>query len=478
VSREDLGEWSAAALAAAIRARDVTATAVVTAALKRTRRINPALNAVASLDREEALAAAHALDTALDRGQTPGGPLLGVPLAHKDMFARTGRIATWGAKIQATTPATNDASVIARLKAAGSIPFAALAMSEFAFGITGHNLHFGHCHNPHAPDHIPGGSSSGAAAAVAAGLVPFALGSDTAGSIRVPAACCGIAGLRPTWGLISRAGAMPLAPSLDTVGILARDVEDIALALDVVAGADPADATAFAPPPGVRAAKPVAGLAVGVDRALFDRIDPAVAALLSAALEVLIDAGAHEVPVHLPDLRELDRFAQLLQCAEATAHHAVWMRDRPQDYSDQVRTRLQDGYTIAAVDYLQALRARPLVSGDWLHGPLGQADVLFLPVLSGPVPTLAESDAGAGPAMATVIGGLLHFTRPISYLGLPCLALPTGRDPAGLPNGFQLVGRPFAEPTLLALGKAYQRRVGVPKPVVPPLSSGDATPPG
>lgn len=478
MSSDDLGAWSATALASAIRTRDVSATTVVTAALNRTSRINPALNAVASLDRDEALAAARALDARLDRGQAPPGLLTGVPLAHKDMFARIGRIASWGARIQATSPATQDATVIARLKAAGSIPFAALLMSEFAFGITGHNLHYGHCRNPHAPGHIPGGSSSGSAAAVAAGLVPFALGSDTAGSIRVPAACCGIAGLRPTWGLISRAGAMPLAPSLDTVGILARDVEDMALALDVIAGADPAEATAFAPNREYGAGGPVADLAIGVDRTLFDRIEPAVATLLTAALEVLIDAGAREVPVNLPDLRELDRFAQLLQCAEATAHHAVWMRDRPQDYSDQVRTRLQDGYTIAAVDYLQALRARPLVTGDWLRGPLGHADVLFLPVLSGPVPTLADSDVGAGPAMATVIGGLLHFTRPISYLGLPSLALPTGRDPAGLPNGFQLVGRLFAEPTLLALGRAYQQRTGVPRPVVPPLPDEGAIPSG
>jgi aspartyl-tRNA(Asn)/glutamyl-tRNA(Gln) amidotransferase subunit A len=394
--------------------------------------------------------------------------LFGVPLAHKDMFDRLGRIASWGAKIRAAAPATGDATVIARLKTAGAIHFASLNMAEFAFGITGHNYHVGHCRNPHNQAHIPGGSSSGPAAAVAAGLVPFALGSDTGGSIRVPSACCGISGLRPTWGLISRAGAMPLAPSLDTIGPLARDVGDLALVLSLLAGADSADATAQAPPAdylGALKASPK-GLRIGVDRALFDIVTSDIARLLERALGVLTDAGAVEVPVTIPDLRELDRYAQLLQFGEASAFHAKWMRERPQDYSDQVRARLEDGFAIPAVDYIQGLRARPLIVQDWLKGPFEQADVLFLPVLNRSVPTLSETDVGGGREMTKVIGGLLHFTRPLSYLGLPVLALPTAKDSLGLPNGFQLLGRPYAETTLLSLGSAYQARTGVPQPVV------------
>jgi aspartyl-tRNA(Asn)/glutamyl-tRNA(Gln) amidotransferase subunit A len=263
---------------------------------------------------------------------------------------------------------------------------------------------------------------------------------------------------------------MPLAPSLDTIGPLARDVTDLALALSLLAGADPDDATAQAPGAdylGALATSPK-GLRIGVDQALLDGVAPDIARLLLSARAVLRDAGAVEVPVKIPDLRELDRYAQLLQFGEASAVHAKWMRERPEDYSDQVRTRLQDGFALSAVDYIQGLRARPLIVGEWLSGPFERADVLFLPVLDRSVPTVRETDVGGGKTMASVIGGLLHFTRPLSYLGLPCLALPTAMDRDGLPNGFQLVGRPYGETTLLSLGRAYQARVGVPAPCPTP----------
>lgn len=463
---KELGALPAHALAALIESGAVSALEATTAAIRRAEAANPSLNAVVSLEAETALDAARRADAARKKPGFRAGPLFGVPLAHKDMFNRTGRIASWGAKIRAAAPAPSDATAIARLKAAGAAQFAALNMAEFAFGITGHNYHVGHCRNPHDPARITGGSSSGSAAAVAAGLVPFALGSDTGGSIRVPASCCGIAGLRPTWGLVSRYGAMPLAPSLDTIGPLARDVADLALALSLLAGPDPADATAFAPVRDYRAALGGSpkGLKIGVDRGLWDGIDPDIAVLLADALAVLVDAGAEEIPVTVPDLLDLDRHAQLLQFAEASAVHAKWMRERAEDYSEQVRARLQDGYAVSAVDYLQALRARPLIQKDWLEGVFGGADVLFLPALGRGVPTLAETDVGGGDAMTKTITGLLRFTRPLAYLGLPCMALPTGKDGNAMPNGFQLLGRPYAETTLLTLGGAYQAGVGVPEP--------------
>ncbi len=461
-----LGSLSAHALSALLRDGEISVQEATRDAITRAEAANPTLNAVLSLDTEQALSTAAKADADRRAAGFRGGPLFGVPLAHKDMFNRTGRIATWGAKIRAAAPATADATVIARLKGAGAVPFGALNMAEFAFGITGHNYHVGHCRNPHDPEHITGGSSSGSAAAVAAGIVPFALGSDTGGSIRVPASCCGIAGIRPTWGLVSRAGAMPLSPSLDTIGPLARDVTDLALALSLLAGADPADATAHAPAVDYLAALEMSpkGLRIGIDRSLLEAVTPAVARLLEDAFAVLRDAGAVEVPVEMPDLGELDRYAQLLQFGEASAFHAKWMRDRPEDYSPQVRARLEDGFAVSAVDYIQGLRARPLIARDWLGGPFGQADVLFLPALNRGIPTLAETDVGGGETMAAMIAGLLHFTRPLSYLGFPCLALPTAKDEKGLPNGFQLLGRPYAETTLLGLGSAYQAAVGVPKP--------------
>lgn len=464
MSGVDPSALSAGALAAAIRGRRISAGAALEATLARVASVNPALNAVLSVEAE----AARAVAARVDAGAV-SGPLAGVPLAHKDMFDRAGMLASWGAKIHAAAPPVRDATVLARLAAAGSVRFAALNMAEFAFGITGHNYCVGHCHNPHNPAHITGGSSSGSAAAVAAGLTPFALGSDTGGSVRMPAACCGIAGLRPTWGLVSRAGAMPLAPSLDTVGVLARDVADIALALSILAGADPDDATAAAPAADYLAAPraPVAGLRIGIDRSLFETISPEVAGLLEAALAALREAGAIEVAVSAPDLERLDGATRILMLAEASAVHATWMRTRPQDYSAQVRARLEDGFAISAVDYLAARRARARTARSVLAGPLAEADVMVLPVLDRPVPTIAETDVGGGAAMAGVINGMLRFTRPVGYLGLPVMALPTGKDSRGLPNGFQVVGRPYAEPALLALGAAYQRVVGVPAPVTP-----------
>jgi len=468
MTSSSLAALSARALAALIREGGISVLEATEDAIARAQAANPTLNAVLSWETDEALASAAEADNRRRSAKFQADALFGVPLAHKDMFDRTGLIASWGAKIRASVPAAGDATVIARLKNAGAIHFASLAMAEFAFGITGHNYHVGHCRNPHNPAHITGGSSSGPAAAVAAGLVPFALGSDTGGSIRVPSACCGISGIRPTWGLISRAGAMPLAPSLDTIGPLARDVGDLALVLSLLAGADSADATAKAPPADYLDALKTSpkGVRIGVDRALFDRVTPDIARMLEDALGVLKDAGAVEVPITIPDLRELDRYAQLLQFGEASAFHAKWMRERPQDYSDQVRARLQDGFAIPAVDYIQGLRARPLIVQDWLKGPFDQADVLFLPVMNRSIPTLNETDVGGGKEMTKVIGGLLHFTRPLSYLGLPVLALPTAKDSQGLPNGFQLMGRPYAEPTLLSLGSAYQTSVGVPKPQI------------
>lgn len=466
MTETDLGTLPAHALAKLLRKGDITAQEATKAAITRAEAANPTLHAIISLDADEALSLARQADDQRHSSNIGTGALFGVPLAHKDMFNRTGRIASWGAKIRATAPASSDATVITRLKAAGAVHFATLNMAEFAFGITGHNYHVGHCHNPHDPTRITGGSSSGSAAAVAAGIVPFALGSDTGGSIRVPASCCGITGIRPTWGLVSRYGAMPLAPSLDTIGPLARDVADLALALSLLAGADPADSTAHAPKADYQSALGTSpkGVRIGVDRTLWESIDPDIARLLNDALAVLLDAGAEEVPVTIPDLLDLDRHAQLLQFGEASAFHAKWMRERPQDYSDQVRARLQDGYAVSAVDYIQGLRARPLFLSDWLSGPFGQADVLFLPALGRGIPTLAETDVGGGESMTKTIASLLRFTRPLSYLGLPCMALPTGKDANGMPNGFQLLGKPYAETTLLCLGSAYQAGVGVPPP--------------
>src|SRR5579859_4130641 len=237
-----LGEFDLVGLAAAIRARKISAREATQACLAALEAAQPRLNTAIRFDAEDALAAADAADRALARGQ-PAGPLHGVPLAHKDMFYRKGKVATCGSKIRRDFVADKTATVLQRLDAAGALQLAALNMAEFAYGPSGHNEHFGHCRNPWAPDHITGGSSSGSGAAVAARLVFGALGSDTGGSIRLPASICGVTGLKTTYGRVSRAGAMPLSFSLDTVGPLTRSARDAARFLKVIAGHDPKDPT-------------------------------------------------------------------------------------------------------------------------------------------------------------------------------------------------------------------------------------------
>ena len=221
----DLASLSARALAKAIREKKVSSVEATSAAIERLTACHDLTHCIVALEADEALVSARAADAAIAADMAKG-PLTGVPLAHKDMFDRKGKIASWGARIRPDSAATDDAAAIARFKSAGALQFAALHLTEFAYGPTGHNYVLGHARNPWDPSRITGGSSAGTAAAVAYGAIPAGLGSDTGGSLRLPAACCGITSIKPTWGRISRAGAMPLAPALDTVGVIARHVED------------------------------------------------------------------------------------------------------------------------------------------------------------------------------------------------------------------------------------------------------------
>ena len=226
----DLAALSARALAKAIRDKKVSSVEATKAAIDRLQACHELTNCIVTLEKDEALAAAKAADAAIAKGNAKG-PLAGVPLAHKDMFDRKGKIASWGAKIHPDKPAAEDSTAIARFKSAGALQIATLHLAEFAYGPTGHNYVVGHARNPWDPSRITGGSSAGTGVSVAYGAIPVGLGSDTGGSLRLPAACCGVASIKPTWGRISRAGAMPLAPALDTVGVIARHVEDLALTL-------------------------------------------------------------------------------------------------------------------------------------------------------------------------------------------------------------------------------------------------------
>jgi aspartyl-tRNA(Asn)/glutamyl-tRNA(Gln) amidotransferase subunit A len=315
-------------------------------------------------------------------------------------------------------------------------------------------------HNPWHFDHITGGSSSGSGSAVAARLTFAALGSDTGGSIRMPAHFCGVTGLKTTVGRVSRAGAMPLSQSLDTVGPLAQTVEDCALLLGLMAGADPEDPTASARPvPDYMEATrgSVKGFRIGVPTAFYvDDLDTEVARVLDETIATLKKQGAEIVQVELPDQRQLTAACQLVLAAEAAAFHKRWMIERPQDYGPQFLMRLQNGLAIPAVSYLEAMRWRGPALAAYLAAVAG-TDAVLAPVAPVPAPTIAESDVGNSDGAEAVIQRLTRFTRPVNYLGLPSLSIPTGFSRNGLPVGMQLIGRAFDEATLLLIGAAFQR---------------------
>ncbi len=446
-------------VARAIADKQVSSREVTQSCLDRIARWQPHLNAFMAIEAEDALKAADAADAALAKGARRG-VLHGVPLAHKDMYYEAGKVVTCGSRIRRDFVATTTSTALQRLKDAGTIRLGSLQMAEFAYGPTGHNVHYGPVHNPFALDRITGGSSSGSGSAVAARLTFAALGSDTGGSVRMPAHFCGVTGLKTTVGRISRAGAMPLSQSLDTVGPLARTAEDCAVLLRLMAGADPADPTAISGPiPDYAAAATelIRGIAIGVPSAFYvDDLDEEVAGALDATIAVLRREGANVVKVELPDQRQLSAASQLVLAVEAAAFHKRWMIERAQDYGPQVLMRLQNGLAIPGVSYLEALRWRGQALAAHVAA-VANVDAVIAPVSPVPAPTIAESDVGNSPDAEAVIQRLTRFTRPINYLGLPALSIPCGFTRGGLPVGMQLIGRSFDEATLLRVGAAFQR---------------------
>jgi aspartyl-tRNA(Asn)/glutamyl-tRNA(Gln) amidotransferase subunit A len=382
-----------------------------------------------------------------------GNDVAGVPLAHKDMFYRAGRVSSCGSKIRREWVAHETALALERLDAAGFADLGRLNMSEFAYGPTGHNDHFGDCRNPWNPAYITGGSSSGSAAAVAARLAFGALGSDTGGSVRLPAAACGVTGLKTTWGRVSRFGAMPLSHSLDTIGPLARSAEDCAVLLQAVAGFDSRDAVCSRQPVDDYL-EDMSLPRVAVSSSWIERnADPEVAAAVLAAVRLF----GNRVEVEPPEFDTLSAHCLVVMGAEASAQHIGWMRERPGDYGSAVRSRLEGGYAIPATAYLESLRLRAAALEQFCSSVLRNADVYLLPTIAIRLPTRAATGPQGGPEMPRVLADLTRLTRWVNFLGVPALSVPCGFDSSGLPIALQLVGRPFSEAKLLAAGRAYQR---------------------
>ena len=447
-------------VAEAIAARQTTSVAATEACLARIEAWQPRVNAFLRLDKDKALARATAMDKELASGKRRSA-LHGVPLAHKDMYYRKGEISTGGSEIRRNWTAPVTATVLEKLDEAGAVELGFLNMAEFAAGPTGHNVHHGHCRNPWDQSRVTGGSSSGSGASVAARMVFGALGSDTGGSIRLPASACGVVGMKATYGRVSRAGAVARSWSLDHVGPLTRSVRDNARMLGIVAGADPRDSTT--------SEKPVPDYEVGIDGGISGLrigmalphglvpVDPQIAAAIEAAAAALGKAGAKISQATFPDLTALYRAAEVMVKCEAAAMHRPWMEaDAP--YANQVRSRMEAGFFIPATHYIDALRLRAHFVQEFLDMAMDGVDAVLLPAIPFPLPTIEETDVekSGGPATLAMVGRFTGLTRPFNTLGLPTLSVPCGFDSNGSPIGLQLVGRPFAEALLYRIGHAYQ----------------------
>ncbi len=445
----------------AIARRETTSMALLDACFARLDAAEDRVNATIWLDREGAFRAAEAADKAVAAGSKLG-VLHGIPMAHKDMYYQAGRPCTCGSAIRKDFVPDRTATVIQRMASAGAYAYGGLNMAEFAQNPTGHNAHYGDCHNPWNLPFITGGSSSGSGAAVAARFTYAALGSDTGGSIRLPAAACGVTGLKPTQTRVSRAGVMPLSFSHDNVGPLTRTVRDCARIMTVIAGHDPLDPTSAAEPvPEYEAALDgdLRGMRVGVPSTYFlDGADDAVVAALEAAVDVLKGRGATIVRMTLPLMDAVSGYGGIVSRVEGATIHARWMRDRPQDYAVHLSARMYAGNAIPGTYYVEALSRRGPVLRAFAQAVFGQVDVLATPTIKTILPTLAATDIDHGPAgTEKTFLAVSENTRPFNYLGLPAISVPCGFDTNGCPIGLQIAGRPFAEARVMRVGDAYQR---------------------
>ena len=447
-------------LARAIRAGKLSPVALTRAYLERIARLDGTLRAYITVDADGALAAAATREREAAAGAWRG-PLHGVPLAHKDLCLIPGLPTSCGTLTGDYFVGAPPCTAVARLVAAGAITLGKLNMTELALGPFGDNAHHGDVQNPWRLGHVSGGSSSGSGAAVAAGLAAGALGTDTGGSIRLPAACCGLVGLKPTYGRVSRAGVMPLSWSYDHVGPLARTVRDAALLLGVIAGHDPLDATSSRRPvPDYLAALEggAKGLRIGVAGGFYaDGLDTEVSRALDEAVAALRGLGAVVEAVAVPDPGPMvAACSNVMVRAEAAVIHSRILKERPGELQPAVRDRMAPGLTVTASDYLQGQRLRARFTREFIDDVFARIDVLATPTIPEPAPALAAAKAGSTADVIRRMGRFSRLTRPFNTLGLPALSLPCGTSADGRPLALQLVGRPFDEATLLRLGHAYE----------------------
>jgi len=440
-----------------LRAGRVSAVELATEALARIDRGNARLNAFITVTAEQAMHQARQADSELAAGHDRG-PLHGIPVAVKDLFATRGVRTTAGSKVYENWIPATDAAVVEKLRSAGAVMLGKLNMHELAYGITSANPHFGAVRNPWNAEHIPGGSSGGSGAAVAARMVYAAMGSDTGGSIRIPASFCGTAGLKPTYGRVSRYGALPLGYSLDHMGPLTRTVRDAALVLNSIAGYDRRDGTSsrrpvvdFVPEDGCG----IRGVRIGVPRNFFfERLDADVESSVRAAIASAESLGAVIKPITVPDMEALNVVARIVLLAEASAVMEPF-RERRGEFGPDVLALLDQGRLLPATDYVNAQRLRRGMRREF-DRLWSEVDCLFTPATPNTAPRIGDTTVRLGGRDEDVRLAATRLVRGINALGLPALSLPCGLGGSRLPIGLQIVGPAFEETLILRVGAALE----------------------
>jgi aspartyl-tRNA(Asn)/glutamyl-tRNA(Gln) amidotransferase subunit A len=482
-SFDELLTFDVAALSDQIRSRRISPVEVTEAYLARIEETDAQLRAYITVTAERARAAAKAAENEIAAGGWRG-PFHGIPVALKDLCYTKGILTTGGSKIFAEFVPDFDCTVWARLEQAGAVLLGKLNLHEFAGGATTTNPHFGACHNPYNLERVPGGSSGGSAAAIVVRSAAATIGSDTGGSIRIPAAFCGCVGMKQTWSRVSRYGVMPLADSLDHAGPITRSARDAAMMLQVIAGHDPNDPTSSREPvPNFTSAigRSLKGTRIGVIKQLMEGIGGEFSPLFDAALVTLRDLGAAVEEVSIPSIGQAPAIATTIMFAEAAEFHEDWIRTRPQDYGLDVRRTLEAGMLTPAMYYVRAQRARAVVLAETLTA-LQNRIALVAPTAAIPAPRIAvfqpdnalsrRADALAGERAPSTSGeqvnmvtAVLRFTAPFNITGQPALALPVGLSSEGLPLSMQIIGRPFDEVSVFQVAAAYEEARGpLPQP--------------
>jgi aspartyl-tRNA(Asn)/glutamyl-tRNA(Gln) amidotransferase subunit A len=445
-------------LASLLRKREISPVELVQEALQRIEQYDPQLNSYITVLSEAALDAARGAEREILDGQYRGS-LHGIPLSIKDLFATKGVRTTAGSKVLENWIPDHDATAVERWREAGAIILGKTNTHEFAYGVTTDNPFYGPTRNPWDPEKVPGGSSGGSGAAVAASLCTASLGSDTGGSIRIPSAVCGIVGIKPTYGRVSRNGAIPLAWSIDHVGPLAKSVEDAAILLKALAGPDPRDtASVDEPVPDYRQklTSEIRGLRVGLpEQYFFEHVDPEILEAVRAAIRQVEELGAEMISVSLPHLELCSAMEAHITLAEATSYHERHMKSQIEDYGDGVRIDLEAGRYLLATDYVKSQRARTLLK-QVFAAAFEKADVIVSPTLPAFPPVIGEVYVQSGDIREHVVDAFLRFNIPYNLTGLPAISVPCGFGSNGLPIGLQLAGRAFEEATILHVAHAYQ----------------------